>query len=45
VGGGEVVVKTAHGEVRVPLTAFGKSERGLLLEISAWNLERLAAEG
>ena len=44
VGGGEAVVKTAHGAARVPLTAFGKSERGLLLEISAWKLERLAAE-
>ncbi|MBW6530419.1 hypothetical protein KZ820_06700 [Sphingomonas sp. RRHST34] len=39
----EAVVRTAHSEARVPLKAFGKSQRGLLLEISPWKLDQLAA--
>lgn len=37
------VVKTERSVARVPLSAFGKSQRGLLLEISAWQLDRLAS--
>lgn len=39
----EAVVRTAHSQARVPLSAFGRSQRGLLLEISPWKLDQLAA--
>ena len=43
VTGREAVVRTAHSQARVPLSAFGKSQRGPLLEISPWKLDQLAA--
>ncbi|MEG8040000.1 hypothetical protein QP166_11850 [Sphingomonas sp. LR60] len=41
----EAIVMTARSQVRVPLSAFGKSQRGLLLEISPWKLDQLSASG
>ena len=39
-----VVVDTGHGKIGVPLTAFGKDDRGLLLSITAQAFNQLVAQ-
>lgn len=43
VGGGSVVVAADGGSVAVPADAFGKNKRGLLLDLSKADFDRLAA--
>lgn len=40
----QIVIDTGHGKIGVPLSAFGKDDRGLLLSITAQTFNQLVAQ-
>jgi len=40
----QIVVDTGHGKIGVPLSAFGKDDKGLLLSITAQTFNQLVAQ-
>ena len=40
----QIVIDTGHGKIGVPLAAFGKDDKGLLLSITAQKFNQLMAE-
>jgi hypothetical protein len=40
----QTVIDTGHGKIGVPLSAFGKDDRGLLLSITAQTFNQLVAQ-
>jgi hypothetical protein len=41
---GSVVVDTGQSKIGVPLSAFGKDDKGLMLNIAARNFKQLVAQ-